>query len=141
VDYIYNRFVTGFVLKLGGQTSKILDKGSVELIGPYGLEMGLFNISKNISKLDTGLVTSYALYILIALVLYVQIPYIYSEDISVLLLILVSLTIVTNTYFSDSTYLTDSKLDNDGISENNIDVYKEDNVDHVTQEINPNAIP
>jgi NADH-ubiquinone oxidoreductase chain 5 len=132
VDYIYNRFVTGFVLKLGGQTSKILDKGSVELLGPYGLEMGLFNISKNISKLDTGVVTSYALYILIALVLYVQIPYIYSEDISVLLLILVSLIIVTNTYFSDNTYLSESKLDNNGIYENNVDVYKDDNIDRFT---------
>jgi NADH-ubiquinone oxidoreductase chain 5 len=102
VDYLYNRFITGFVLKLGGQTSKILDKGSVELLGPYGLELGLLNISKNLSKLDTGVVTSYALYILIALVLYVQTPYIFSKDISVLLLILYSLLITTNTFFFDN---------------------------------------
>ncbi len=101
VDYLYNRFITGFVLKLGGQTSKILDKGSVELLGPYGLEIGLLNISKNLSKLDTGIVTSYALYILIALVLYVQIPYIYSEDISVLLLVLCGLLITTSKFIQD----------------------------------------
>ena len=29
------------VLKLGGQTTKVVDKGSIELIGPYGLEKGL----------------------------------------------------------------------------------------------------
>jgi NADH-ubiquinone oxidoreductase chain 5 len=33
------------VFTLGGQTTKVLDKGSVELLGPYGLEKGLINIS------------------------------------------------------------------------------------------------
>ena len=98
VEYLYNRFITGFILKLGGQTSKILDKGSVELLGPYGLEEGLLSLSKNLSKLDTGVVTSYALYILIALVLYVQIPYIYSKDISIIILMLYTLFIFINLF-------------------------------------------
>ena len=98
VEYLYNRFITGFILKLGGQTSKILDKGSVELLGPYGLEEGLLSLSKNLSKLDTGIVTSYALYILIALVLYVQIPYIYSKDISIIILMLYTLFIFINLF-------------------------------------------
>ena len=93
VEYIYNKYVTNLVLALGGQTTKVLDKGSVELLGPYGLEKGLVNLSRNLSKLDTGIVTSYALYILISLVLYVLMPYIYSRDISVLLLILYGLLI------------------------------------------------
>ena len=93
VEYIYNRFITSFVLKLGGQTTKVLDKGSVELLGPYGLEKGLVNLSQNLSKLDTGVVTSYALYILIALVIYILMPYIYSKNISILLLMLYSLLI------------------------------------------------
>ena len=58
------------VLKLGGQTTKVLDKGSVEYLGPYGLEKGLLNISNNIAKLNTGVITSYALYILIGLIVY-----------------------------------------------------------------------
>ena len=99
IEYIYNKFVTGLILKLGGQTSKVLDKGSVELLGPYGLEKGLLNISKNINKLDTGIVTSYALYILISLVLYIQLPYVYYKDISILLLVLYSLLI--NVLFSE----------------------------------------
>ena len=93
MEYIYNKYVTNLVLALGGQTTKVLDKGSVELLGPYGLEKGLVNLSRNLSKLDTGIVTSYALYILISLVLYVLMPYIYSRDISVLLLILYGLLI------------------------------------------------
>jgi NADH-ubiquinone oxidoreductase chain 5 len=63
VELFYNKFVTGTILALGGQTTKIIDKGSIELIGPFGLEKGLLNLSKNIAKLDTGIITSYALYI------------------------------------------------------------------------------
>lgn len=70
IELFYNRFITGIVLKLGGQTTKVLDKGSVEHIGPYGLEKGLLNISNNIAKLSTGVITSYALYILVGLVFY-----------------------------------------------------------------------
>jgi len=41
IELLYNKYITGLVLKLGGQTTKVLDKGSVELLGPYGLEEGL----------------------------------------------------------------------------------------------------
>ena len=90
IEYVYNRFITNFVLKSGGQTTKILDKGSIELLGPYGLEKGLVKLSVNLSKLDTGIVTSYALYIVIALIFYMITPFIYSKDISVVLLVLFS---------------------------------------------------
>ena len=58
------------------------------MLGPFGLEKELVNLSKNISSLDTGVVTSYALYILIGLILYILIPYIGIFDISLLLLII-----------------------------------------------------
>jgi NADH-ubiquinone oxidoreductase chain 5 len=58
-------------LKLGGQSTKVLDKGSIEYIGPYGLEISLTYIGNKLSKLDSGLITSYALYILSGLVLYI----------------------------------------------------------------------
>ena len=51
---------------------RVLDKGSVELLGPYGLEKGLINLSKNISKLSTGVITTYALYILVGLIFYIS---------------------------------------------------------------------
>ena len=70
IELFYNRFVTGIVLKLGGQTTKVLDKGSVEYIGPYGLEKGLLTISSNISNLNTGSITTYALFITTGIVFY-----------------------------------------------------------------------
>jgi NADH-ubiquinone oxidoreductase chain 5 len=76
VELFYNTYITDMILKLGGQTTKILDKGSVEYIGPFGLELGLTNLSRNISRLDSGVITSYALYILSGLILYILIYYI-----------------------------------------------------------------
>ena len=67
VEMFYNKYVTNLVLDLGGQTTKVLDKGSIEILGPYGLEIGLVKLSKNIASLSTGVVTSYALYILVGL--------------------------------------------------------------------------
>jgi len=91
VELFYNRYITDKVLQLGGQTTKVLDKGSIELIGPYGLEKGLVSLSKNISKLDTGVITSYALYILVGLSFYILIPYLYVIDNNLLIIILFAL--------------------------------------------------
>jgi NADH-ubiquinone oxidoreductase chain 5 len=71
IELFYNKFITGIILKLGGQTTKVIDKGSIEYIGPHGLEKGLLNISNNIAKLNTGIITSYALYILVGLIFYI----------------------------------------------------------------------
>ena len=91
IELFYNKYISGLVINLGGQTTKVLDKGSVELLGPYGLENGLLNISRSIATLDTGVITSYALYILIGLILYILTPYILLIDNSLLLSILFSL--------------------------------------------------
>jgi NADH-ubiquinone oxidoreductase chain 5 len=60
-------------LKLGDHTTKVLDKGSIELLGPLGLEKGLLILSKKIASFDTGVITTYALYILIGLIFYILI--------------------------------------------------------------------
>ena len=91
IELFYNRYITDMVLKLGGQTTKVLDKGSIELIGPYGLEKGLISLSSKISKLDTGVITSYALYILVGLTFYILIPYLYVIDNNLLIIILFTL--------------------------------------------------
>ena len=88
VELFYNKYISAAVLKLGGQTTKVLDKGSIELLGPFGLQLGLINLSSNLSKLDTGVITSYALYILIGLISYILIPYLPLEDSGLLLLVL-----------------------------------------------------
>jgi NADH-ubiquinone oxidoreductase chain 5 len=90
VELYYNKYITELVLKLGGQTTKTLDKGSIELLGPYGLEKGLIKLSKFITNLSSGMITSYALYILIGLVVYISIP---MMNINLLLLIITTLTI------------------------------------------------
>ena len=97
VELFYNKYVTGLVLKLGGQTTKILDRGSVELLGPYGLEKGLLALSRSISNLGTGVITSYALYILIGLIFYILMPYLSIFDNSLLLLIILALFTVVPT--------------------------------------------
>ena len=102
IELLYNKYITGLILKLGGQTTKVLDKGSVELLGPFGLEKGLLSLSKNISTLDTGVITSYALYILVGLIFYVLIPYLYLFDNSLLLLVLLSLFIISHSRYSNS---------------------------------------
>ena len=97
LNYFIINILQVLVLKLGGQTTKVIDKGSVELLGPFGLEKGLITLSRNIASLDTGVITSYALYILIGLIFYILIPYLSLFDNSLLLLLLLSLFSVINT--------------------------------------------
>ena len=73
VEFFYNKYIVNTVLDLGGQTTKILDKGSVEWIGPYGFGIALVKASKTVSGLGKGVVTDYALYILIGACFYLSI--------------------------------------------------------------------
>jgi NADH-ubiquinone oxidoreductase chain 5 len=91
IEMFYNNYMTGIILKLGGQTTKIIDKGSVELLGPYGLEKSLVNLSNNINSLSTGIVTSYALYILAGLIFYILLLYFNLFNSSLLIIILFGL--------------------------------------------------
>src|SRR5256885_4756519 len=109
IELFYNKYITGIILKLGGQTTKVIDKGSVELLGPYGLEKGLLNLSKNIASLDTGIITFYALYILIGLIFYILTPYLFLVNNSLLLLILFGLFSITKNKLIISSYTTPTK--------------------------------
>src|SRR6202012_1886106 len=109
IELLYNKYITGLVLILGGQTTKVLDKGSVELLGPYGLEKGLINLSRTIANLDKGVITSYALYILIGLLFYVLIPYLSLAENSLLILIILSLTTLVDFQGVKNTNIINSK--------------------------------
>ena len=99
IELIYNKYITDFIFKLGGQTTKLLDKGSIELIGPYGLEKALHALSVSLSRLDTGVVTTYALYILIGLMFYIAVPYLCINDNLLLPLIVISVFVsIINAY-------------------------------------------
>ena len=95
IELFYNKYITDLILKLGGQTTKVIDKGSIELVGPFGLEKGLLTLSKSISSLDTGVITSYALYILVGLTFYMLIPYLYAVDNNLLLIVIFGLLSLT----------------------------------------------
>jgi NADH-ubiquinone oxidoreductase chain 5 len=94
IELFYNKFITNQILNIGGKTTKIVDKGSVEFIGPFGLEIALINLSKNISKLDSGIITSYALYILFGLFIYIIISYLMIVYSNLLLLLLFGFLII-----------------------------------------------
>jgi len=98
VELFYNKFITGIVLKLGGQTTKVIDKGSIEYIGPWGLEKGLLNISNNLAKLNTGVITSYALYILVGLISYMLFYAYFSNATTILVLVI----LLVSTLYSNS---------------------------------------
>jgi len=66
-DIIYNHFIVTKGLRFGYNTSKFIDKGIIELVGPYGLSSTLTNTGINIAKLDTGVITTYSLYITLGL--------------------------------------------------------------------------
>lgn len=91
VEMFYNKYITNLVLNLGGQTTKVLDKGSIELIGPFGLEIGLVKLSKAISSLSTGVVTSYALYILVGFIGYLSVAYLGLLDFNMVLLFILAI--------------------------------------------------
>lgn len=98
IELFYNKYITGLILKLGGQTTKVIDKGSVELLGPYGLEKILVALSRNIASLDTKIITSYALYILIGIIFYLLIPYLHLINNSLLLLFIIIILLNINVY-------------------------------------------
>lgn len=69
IDVIVNNYIIYFSIKLGYTISKIIDRGIIELVGPYGFTYGLTKTSQNIKTLDSGLVTSYAVYMAISIVI------------------------------------------------------------------------
>lgn len=66
-DIVYNKYFVAKGLELGYTISKFLDRGIIEMVGPYGIANTMNNTAKNISSLDTGIITTYALYIVLAL--------------------------------------------------------------------------
>jgi len=66
-DIIYNNYIINKGLELGYIISKVLDRGIIEMVGPNGLSQTFTNTGKNISKLDTGVITTYSIYITLSL--------------------------------------------------------------------------
>ena len=69
-DVLYNNYIVSTGFKLGYNISKQIDRGVIELLGPYGVSKTVYNFGKEISKFDTGIITTYALYFTIALLFF-----------------------------------------------------------------------
>ena len=96
IELFYNKYFTNLIFMLGSQTTKVIDKGFVELLGPFGLEKQFIFLSKTIASLDTGVITSYALYMLVGLIFYILIPYLFIFDENLLIIILFGCLIIIN---------------------------------------------
>lgn len=72
IELFYNKYITNLILKLGELSTKMLDKGSIEHLGPYGVQIGLVKLSKRIEKITGGTnPTHYGLTIFLGLILYI----------------------------------------------------------------------
>jgi len=69
-DIIYNNYIIFSSLQVGYIISKNIDRGVIELLGPYGLSTSLNNTGIKISKLDTGIITTYSLYFTLGFIIF-----------------------------------------------------------------------
>nr|YP_010259436.1 NADH dehydrogenase subunit 5 [Stachybotrys chartarum]UIX25696.1 NADH dehydrogenase subunit 5 [Stachybotrys chartarum]UIX25714.1 NADH dehydrogenase subunit 5 [Stachybotrys chartarum]UIX25732.1 NADH dehydrogenase subunit 5 [Stachybotrys chartarum] len=103
IEFFYNKYIVDVTLNLGSQTTKILDKGSIEWVGPYGIYKVMIWISKTISSLSKGVVTDYALYILLGICFYLSIfSFITTSFDSVSFIIISSITLLCLDYKATS---------------------------------------
>jgi NADH-ubiquinone oxidoreductase chain 5 len=62
---LYNKYIISPALSLGLSTSKVLDRGVIELLGPHGLSQSLYTSSRQLASIDTGVISTYGLFIFI----------------------------------------------------------------------------
>lgn len=68
LDSLYEKFILYSAFNFANITNKIIDRGVIEIIGPYGLTNLFTNITTNkLSKLDSGIIPNYATYIIFSL--------------------------------------------------------------------------
>jgi len=70
-DMAYNSYIIGGGLHVGHVISKVIDRGVIEMVGPYGFTAVLTNAGRSVGSYDTGVITSYALYIILGLISFI----------------------------------------------------------------------
>ena len=107
-DVIYNKYIISISLELGHIVSKVVDRGRIEIIGPYGFSNTLTNRGRSVANYDTGIITSYALYIILGLIslifiLFSQQAYsVFSDNIALILVFLSTLILLPTNKLSIS---------------------------------------
>jgi NADH-ubiquinone oxidoreductase chain 5 len=92
-DGLYARLAALF-LEFGYTTAKTIDKGVLELLGPYGLTNLLSQTARNWAKLDTGFIPHYTLLMLIGLLAFIIFVF-YLPDPRLFLLCLILVILLT----------------------------------------------
>jgi hypothetical protein len=67
LDIILNSYIIRGGMSLGYILSKYLDRGALEYLGPNGLSILNNNFSARLNKLDDGIITNYASYMIISI--------------------------------------------------------------------------
>lgn len=100
--WLFDVIITGLIIKqgitLGHIISKTLDRGVIELIGPFGLTTSLTITAHQIARYDTGLVTTYSLYMVLGLLSIIFYVFVLGTgtdvDLSLIIVFLISLIYV-----------------------------------------------
>lgn len=91
-DKIYYEFINQYILQIGYNfTYKMMDKGLIEMCGPYGLTTIFAFLSQKIILLQTGYIYHYSLLMLISVIFFINIIFfsiIYSFNFIIILLFL-----------------------------------------------------
>lgn len=75
-DKIYYEFINQYILQIGYNfTYKMIDKGLIEMCGPYGLTTIFFILSQKIIYLQTGYIYHYSLLMLISTIFLINIMF------------------------------------------------------------------
>jgi NADH-ubiquinone oxidoreductase chain 5 len=84
-------------------THKLVDRGTLELIGPTGLTNIFSNTSKNLASLDSGYIPNIALYIILSVITLTG-AVLYLDDARLLLVFVSTLFLLSNSrYFTTKT--------------------------------------
>jgi len=71
-DIVYNEYIVRPLLSFGYNVSfKILDRGFIEVIGPFGISSSILKLTKKISKLQSGLIYHYAFIIFLGISIFI----------------------------------------------------------------------
>ncbi len=69
LDIILNTYIIRNGMSIGYTINKYLDRGAFEYLGPNGLSLLFSNLSAKLNRLDDGIVTNYASYMVISVIL------------------------------------------------------------------------
>jgi NADH-ubiquinone oxidoreductase chain 5 len=83
-------------------THKIIDRGTLELVGPTGLTTLFSNTSKNLASIDSGYIPNLALYIILS-VITLTASVLYLDDARLLLVFISTLFLLNSRYFTIKT--------------------------------------